>query len=100
MVDTPNVKKHHFVLKTTVYPLDPILFFFSTYMGFLGHMSVFLPSPIWQNAKVFDSTQEEDIADWKYDSFANNIDFHINPQIVGKIYKAKNPEHVRNHIPS
>ena len=50
LVNTPNFKKHHFVLKTTVCLFDPILFI-QLKLAFSA-MSEPLASPTWQNASL------------------------------------------------
>lgn len=87
---------HPILRNIILYQRQPFAFlisffpFFSTYIGFLSHVWTSLPSPMWQNAKVLDSTRKENIADVEYNFFERNIDFLHSPSDCIKKKKRKN----------
>lgn len=79
LVDTPNVKQHRFVLKTTAYPFDPILPFLQptwTFWAICQSLSLHLYGKMPKSSIL---PKAEDIADSKYDFCANNIDSPSSP---------------------
>lgn len=92
LVNTPNFRKHHFVLKTTVCLFDPI--FIQLTLAFSA-MSEPLSLHLHGKMPVLYSTQKKDIADHEVQLFWKQQKFpHIYSQTVwkqAKLYETRNP---------